>query len=140
MRNLSLKLNKMPVFQFFRNIKGNSFRGHNLTLFSRSRIFPSIYDKNPLWEKYNLLKNHSKSANENCSLFPLFFHFLDTLLGECPKYHQNSSKVIEFFYVTCQCIRFSLRDILRQTKFEKILFLSNSQPSPKLGVDITFPR
>ena len=58
----------MPVFQISRNIKGNSFRGHNLSLFYKSCIFPSIYDINPLWEKYNLLQNHSKSANENCSL------------------------------------------------------------------------
>ena len=78
MRYSSSKLNKSAHFQFFIKIKGNSFHRHNLTFFCKFHIFPSIYDIYPLWEKYNLLKNHLGNDHENCSLFALFFFTLFT--------------------------------------------------------------
>ena len=44
-----------------------------MTLFCKSRIFPIIYDIFPLWEKYNLLKNHLENAHEKRSFSSLFF-------------------------------------------------------------------
>ena len=72
----------------------NSFPVIFLILFCKSRIFPIIYDIFPLWEKYNLLKNHLESANENCSIFTLFFSLFGCpiwLMAEIPSKYTESA-------------------------------------------------
>ena len=87
MRNFSPKLCKIQFFQFFKIIKRNSFPEQNPFLFCKTHIFPNIYDIYPLWEKYNLLKNHLESDHENCSFFSLFFSLFGRplrLMSEIP--------------------------------------------------------
>ena len=78
---------KFHFFQFLRRKKRNIFRVENPTFFCKSCIFPIIFDIFPLWEKYNFLKNHSKSVHEKCSFFTLFFSLFVCplrLLAEIP--------------------------------------------------------
>ena len=88
------KLSKIQFFQFFRIIKRNSFPEQNRLLFCKTRIFPNIYDIYPLWEKYNLLKNHLESDHENCSFFSLFFSLFGRplrLMSEIPSKFTESA-------------------------------------------------
>ena len=60
-------------FQFFWKMKRNSFPGITWFYSAKAVFFPVFMIYNILWGKKLLLKNHLKSANENCSVFPLFF-------------------------------------------------------------------
>ena len=127
MRNFSSKLNKIPFFQFFRKIKRNVFPGHNVTLSAKVVFFPLfmiyfLYRKNTTYWKIVW-----KLPMKNVPFPPYFFFFFYALYGKWQKYHQNSPKVLEFFYVTCRCTRASLGDIFLQIVSRKKYFLKKYQ-------------